>query len=158
MKIRDVIQERLSKKEVHQLISLCKKYFPLPLNVLFCHEEYLDKNKKNYLGKSFYKKLLDVRKVHELFKKAEIQEADYLAYWGGLREFHRHESDEYKKKSKPERKDNKDYINRGSGGSNRNKIRYPKKVRKTAWKRFYKLFPSLDPERKKKLNEELTSL
>lgn len=29
----------------------------------------------------------------------------------------------------------------GSGGFNRNKIRFPKKCRKTAWKRFYKLFP-----------------
>lgn len=29
----------------------------------------------------------------------------------------------------------------GSGGSNRNKVRFPKKCRKTAWKRFYKLFP-----------------
>jgi len=41
------------------------------------------------------------------------------------------------------RKDNKTEINCGSGGSNRNKIRYPKKCRKTAWKRFYKLFPHL---------------
>lgn len=31
----------------------------------------------------------------------------------------------------------------GSGGSNRNKIRFPRKCRKTAWKRFYKLFPHL---------------
>ena len=29
------------------------------------------------------------------------------------------------------------------GNSNRNKIRFPRKCRKTAWKRFYKLFPHL---------------
>jgi len=40
------------------------------------------------------------------------------------------------------RQDNKDYIN-GSGGSNCGKIRKPKKCRKTAWKRFFKLFPFL---------------
>ena len=157
MRIKETIQDKLSKREVHQLISLCKKYSPLPLHILQAHEDLLDKNKKNYLGKSFYKKLLDVRKIHSFFQKAGVLESDYLQYWGFLREFYRNESNEYKKKTKPERKDNKDYINYGSSGSNRNKIRYPKKVRKTAWKRFYRLFPSLDPEREKKLNEELTS-
>jgi hypothetical protein len=41
-----------------------------------------------------------------------------------------------------ESRDNKDVLV-GSSGDNCNKIRYPKKVRKTAWKRFYKLFPHL---------------
>lgn len=52
-----------------------------------------------------------------------------------------------KMKSKPiqSRRDNKD-VRVGSGGSNRSKVRFPKKVRKTAWKRFYKLFPHLKPE------------
>jgi hypothetical protein len=43
---------------------------------------------------------------------------------------------------KPERKDNKD-VRVGSGGGSSSSIRYPKKVRKTAWKRFHKLFPNL---------------
>ena len=158
MRIKNTIEERLSRKEVHQLLSLCKKYFPIPLSMLQSHEEFLKEHKKNSLGKNFYKKLLDTRKVHDLFKKAEIQEADYLPYWGILREFHRHEAEDYRKQSKPERKDNKTYLNRGNGCSNANKVRYPKKARKTAWKRFYRLFPSLDPERNKKLNEELTTL
>lgn len=52
-----------------------------------------------------------------------------------------------KMKSSPikPRRDNKD-VKVGSGGSNKNKIRYPKKCRKTAWKRFYKLFPHLKPD------------
>ena len=50
---------------------------------------------------------------------------------------------------KPPRKDNKDYINYGSGHNGGTSIRYPKKGRKTAWKRFYKLFPKL---KKKKEN------
>ena len=41
-----------------------------------------------------------------------------------------------------EGRDNKD-VRVGSGGENKNSIRYPKKCRKTAWKRFYKLFPHL---------------
>lgn len=44
------------------------------------------------------------------------------------------------------RKKDQPDIKIGSGGSNRNKIRYPKKCRKTAWKRFYKLFPHLKKE------------
>jgi len=157
MKVDQIIQERLSRKEVHKLLSMCKKYFPIPLHVLSDQEDFIKEHKKNFLGKNYYKKLLDTRFIHDLFKKANIEEKEYLPFWGTLREFHRDENSKYTARSKPERKDNKDYLNRGNGCSNRNKIRYPKKVRKTAWKRFYRLFPSLDPERNKKLNEELTS-
>lgn len=46
-----------------------------------------------------------------------------------------------------ETRDNKDRVVFGKQNrSNRSKIRYPRKVRKTAWKRFYKLFPHLKPE------------
>lgn len=48
----------------------------------------------------------------------------------------------YHKRPIKEGRDNKDVLV-GSGGDNQNKIRYPKKCRKTAWKRFYKLFPQL---------------
>jgi hypothetical protein len=44
-----------------------------------------------------------------------------------------------------ETRDNKDQIVYKGGHSNPNKIRYPRKARKTAWKRFYKLFPHLKP-------------
>jgi hypothetical protein len=156
MIVKDVIREKLSKKELHQLLSLCKKYYPLPFHVLKGQEDYLKNNKKNSLGIYCYKKLLDVRKIHTLYQKAGVVEADYLAHWTTERTVQRIKHDEYNRGLKPERKDNKTYLNRGNGCSNANKIRYPKKVRKTAWKRFYKLFPSLDPEREKKLNEELT--
>jgi hypothetical protein len=48
--------------------------------------------------------------------------------------------------AKPERKDNKTYTNKGNGWGGRGMIRYPSKKRKTAWKRFYKLFPHLKPK------------
>lgn len=56
----------------------------------------------------------------------------------------------YKKGPRRERKDNKNTINYGTGNSNRNTIRYPKKCRKTAWKRFYKLFPNLKENKETK--------
>jgi len=53
----------------------------------------------------------------------------------------------YSKMPKNIRQDNKTYVNTStSPSSSYPKIRYPKKVRKTAWKRFYKLFPHLKPE------------
>jgi hypothetical protein len=156
MKVDDIIREKLTKKEVHKLLSLCKMYFPLPLHILEGQEEYLESNKKNALGNNCFKKLVDIRKIHTLYQKAGVDESNYLAHWTVQRSIHKIESDKYNAFLKPERKDNKTYINRGSGHSNRNPTRYPKKVRKTAWKRFYRLFPSLDPEREKKLNEELT--
>lgn len=42
------------------------------------------------------------------------------------------------------RRDNKE-MRVGSGGRNRNSIRFPSKKRKHAWKNFYKLFPKLKP-------------
>jgi hypothetical protein len=156
MAVRDVIREKLSKKDLHQLLSLCKKYYPLPLRILEGQEDYLKSHKKNALGNDSYKKLLQVRKIHSLYQKAGVTEGDYLAHWTTERTVQRIKHAEYNQALKPERKDNKTYLNRGSGGSNANTVRYPKKVRKTAWKRFYRLFPSLDPEREKKLNEELT--
>lgn len=63
--------------------------------------------------------------------------------------FYGREKVNYNTMPRPEYKDNKTYINHGTGhGSNANRIRFPKKNRKTAWKRFYKLFPSLNPENK----------
>lgn len=153
--VRDIISEKLSKKEIHQLLSLCRKYYPLPLHVLEGQEEYLKKHKKNSLGPKCYKKLLEIRKVHSLYQKAGLSEGDYISHWGTERTVQRSIHAEYNKGLKPERKDNKTYLNRGNGDA-RSSIRYPKKVRKTAWKRFYRLFPSLDPERNKKLNEDLT--
>lgn len=50
------------------------------------------------------------------------------------------------KMPKPDRRDNKHTYSHGTGnGFNRNRVRYPRKCRKAAWKRFYKLFPHLKP-------------
>lgn len=63
-----------------------------------------------------------------------------------------HYNSKYKYMPKPLRQDNKTYLNKGARySSNANKIRYPKKCRKTAWKRFYKLFPHLKPKEENEL-------
>jgi len=56
------------------------------------------------------------------------------------------ERQKYNKMPKRPRQDNKDFINKGSGHPQRGWLRYPRKKRKTAWKRFYKLFPHLKPK------------
>jgi hypothetical protein len=147
MTVRDAIREKLSKKELHKLFSLCRKYYPLPLRVLEGQEEFIAKHKKDALGPGCYEKLLEIRKIHTLYQKAGATEGDYLAHWTVERSIQAVKHKEYTKTSAPERKDNKTYINKGNGGSHPSKIRYPRKVRKTAWKRFYKLFPTLNPER-----------
>jgi hypothetical protein len=127
MVVKDVIQEKLSKKELHQLLSLCTKYYPLPLHVLEGQKEYLETTKKNAMGNNYFKKLLDIKKIHALYQKAGIIEKDYLAHWTTERTVQRIKHNEYNQISKPERKDNKTYLNRGSGFSNANPVRYPKK-------------------------------
>lgn len=54
---------------------------------------------------------------------------------------HRWADPKYKSNVKPKRKDNGQALNLGSGGFNGHSVRVPSKKRKTAWKRFWKLFP-----------------
>jgi len=62
------------------------------------------------------------------------------------RDLHENRTD-YTLKPVQEGKDNKDYYSGRGGGGSRNRIRVPRKVRsKGCWKRFYKLFPHLDPK------------
>jgi len=87
--------------------------------------------------------------IFDLYKKAGLEEKDWYIHW----EVTRHDQQQLhinaNTNSKPPRQDNKTSINYGSGYSNGNTIRYPRKNRKTAWKRFYKLFPHLKPETQK---------
>ncbi len=110
-------------------------------------------NYKNSIENGFTSKKLDqVKEIHELFDTIEYTETKRQIYW--MRRFHEQGKLHmvYRKKPIRERKDNKDFYNGGGYGENRNRIRYPKKCRKTAWKRFYKLFPKLNP-----LNKQLES-
>lgn len=81
-----------------------------------------------------------------LFKELKYSNDEAREYWISIYFKKKKLSDEYKKRPIFVRKDNKTYINYGSGHHHSYTIRYPKKVRKTAWKRFYKLFPHLKKE------------
>ena len=86
----------------------------------------------------------------ELFTELKFSDRDALELWKECFVRRTNAHNVYKKRPIRIRKDNKDVINYGSGGSNSHSIRYPRKCRKTAWKRFYKLFPGLKPEENEK--------
>ncbi len=73
-----------------------------------------------------------------------------LTYWWETYSAHQKVKSSYKANHVVERSkmDNKDKVVYNGGRGNRNKIRIPKKNRKGAWKKFYKLFPHLKPKDK----------
>lgn len=104
---------------------------------------------------TLFKHFEDVEKINSPFKPkyveivtiAEELELTFDEITSRWREIYKEKFENkkiYRKRPTVIRKDNKD-IRVGSGGSNKNKIRRPRKCRKTAWKRFYKLFPHLKP-------------
>ena len=112
-----------------------------------------DKNHKPH--PEFFKNPFPIQnqEVHEamrIFSENGFSPSEAEDYWQEIRSKKWFRSITYSQKPIPVRKDNKDFINysrsRSSYCSNGNKIRYPRKVRKTAWKRFYKLFPHLMPK------------
>jgi len=95
---------------------------------------------------STYSKSLVVAKgIISTYEKAGVEEKDWAKHWEYYRLHQQEQRDGYKRMAKPPRQDNKTYMNKSPQpfADNRNKIRYPRKVRKTAWKRFYRLFPHL---------------
>lgn len=97
----------------------------------------------------FSKQHIDrVTEEYEMHKLALELDIDIYALWHQISKERKEIKDAYKAKPVSEGRDNKDvYV--GSGYPQGKTIRYPKKARKTAWKRFYKLFPKLNPENKK---------
>jgi hypothetical protein len=96
-------------------------------------------------GIKFYGKMVQMANHYlTIFKNSELlgmSDEDIVLTWIKIRE--KRHSDLYKLKPVKEGRDNKGvYV--GSGGSNRNKVRYPSKKRsKRVWRTFYKMFPRL---------------
>ena len=152
------IEEKLSRKEVRELIKLCGTYFPFPLRILLEQEKLVKETKKNRnrFGGQYLKKLKECQRIHDLFRKITSDEDDYLAHWHIIKATQSEAGREYKHNTKPERKDNKTSFNYGNHDSRGiSSVRFPSEKRKTAWKRFYRLFPSLKP--KEEINEILTT-
>lgn len=123
------------KKEQKRLHSLIGKTW-------YCGE-VAARNVSGYkfLGNSQKQHYLRILMAHKMLNDHEFTEEEKVAYWHEISRTRRESYKLYKMMPRPPRKDNKDYINYGSGGGSYSWLRYPKKVRKTAWKRFLKLFP-----------------
>ena len=133
--------ESLSKEEKRRLISLIRTYYVLPKASLASSLEFL-----KFAGGLYCRRVLGAKEIIALYEKAGAVEEDWQIHWKFYKADQVHRHHQMNRMVKPERQDNKTFINRGSGGTNANKIRFPRKARKTAWKRFYRLFPHLKPQ------------
>lgn len=81
--------------------------------------------------------------IYSISEELGMNEQETMEMWRQLKSDRFYSQRDYFLRPDKIRKDNKQTINRGSGnqGSLMDMVRFPKKSRKTAWKRFYKLFP-----------------
>jgi len=118
---------------------------------------YKNRMSYHYYDKERFKKLLeDINKfdsqshkdrvkelieIHKLSDEIGLTETEIYNLWvDQMSEFYKNQSI-YSRTPQKEGRDNKD-VHVGTGGSNRNKIRYPSKKRSIkTWKKFYNLFP-----------------
>lgn len=135
------LQSNLPKDKYKRLINLIRANSPWTSLGINTMEEY----------RSHDKKIKVAKEIVGLYNEAGIEEKQWHIHWEYNRLDQREIRKSYKSMSRPPRQDNKTYLNTSPawGSSNKNKIRYPRKARKTAWKRFYKLFPHLNPENEK---------
>ena len=149
----ELIKKKLSKKEARELLYLNKKY-AIPGVSFIVHEGRTEKYFQNLRGnlETCPKgSLCRERTEHmvrclDLYEKVSDDPKEILLHWHIAWETQREIKNSYKKMAKPPRQDNKTYINRGNGRGYLRDVRRPRKNRKTAWKRFYKLFPELKPQ------------
>jgi hypothetical protein len=124
-----------SKKIQRKLKFLCSKQSPHKIDD---YTTYLKLTEQ-------FKTLEPHNTICKIFMELKYSITDANIFWvKTYKEYNKNKID-YTTSPKIERKDNK-YVMVGSGRSNKNTIRYPSKKRKTAWKRFYKLFPFLNPK------------
>lgn len=139
MKI-DIELPNLNKKKRKRLLFLVS-------NLLSIHLPKKDDWKEEDYGKE---NVAMLKELHTLFDITNFSEEEKVNFYRTYKWVRRKEHVNYDAKPIREKKDNKDFYN-GRGGSNKNKVRYPKKCRKTAWKRFAKLFPHLVKTKKGKI-------
>jgi len=135
------LQEKLTHQQVKKLRNMTKIVHVMTAANIESITPYMEKH-----GDGKMKRQVQTAKsILALYKQAGIELKDAYLHWGHnhYEQMKRHHSMNVMPKNP--RQDNKSYINYGSGGGNGASIRRPKKVRKTAWKRFYKLFPRLKP-------------
>ena len=130
-------QRRLDYLCTTQGISYFDKDFSIRkhLDTLLSIQDLASKSRIPYRDKQ----LKDRIELLNLFIELGYSDADAYAHWVSLNWEQRRRSGEYSRKPIPVRKDNPNtYGEKFSGAGTR---RQPRKCRKTAWKRFKKLFP-----------------
>ena len=142
--VDDKINSMLNHDESRKFRTLIKSYYKMSRkNIEDCMVYY-----KN-MDKDYQKRIDDSKTIYEFYDKLDVNDKDIELHWTYYRYIQSDLHSQYKSVAKLPRQDNKSYINYGSGSGSYPTIRYPSKKRKTAWKRFYKLFPHLDPKNKK---------
>jgi hypothetical protein len=129
--------ETLSRTDKRNLLSLIRKTHFVEKKHISSYKDFDTERYNTYSS------------IHGLYEKLGLTEEMYCKHWYSHFKKQQKIHEHYNDMVKPLRKDNKTYINKGNGDSHPGKIRFPRKARKTAWKRFYKLFPALNPDNKK---------
>lgn len=148
----------LNRQNIRRLEHLLYKQFEIRDSKKQTVVEYLQgyevsvrlafENQKNSkIPKQYIEKTKERVEIFDLRIKLGISWEDFAIMWNEKVFEYKTNRAAYNKKPKLIKQDNKGYIN-GSGGGYTRDIRYPSKKRKTTWKRFYKLFPKLDPNNK----------
>ena len=139
----EIIELVLQEKLTHQQIKKLRNMIRVVHVMTEANIESLTKYANSYGGKTKHDFQI-AKNIIALYKQAEIEMTDAYLHWSHnhFEQAKRHHS--MNRMPKNPKQDNKSYISYGRGiGGNVCTIRKPKKVRKTAWKRFYKLFPKL---------------
>lgn len=136
-----VLEDKLSDKKLKHLIHLVRATSPWSTLGVQTIEKCDPTSRR--------KPLAVAKEIISLYEEAGVEEKDWEYHWEYYRLHQRELRMVYKSMARPARQDNKTYLSKQTtwGATNRNKIRYPRKVRKTAWKRFYRLFPHLKEEK-----------
>lgn len=129
------LQDKLSRDQYRKCCFLMRTQPAVTEDILISQVDTFRSTQFDYVGS------LD---IYRFLKQIGFSVDEIYSLWMINRTSHCERRLNLKAMKHPPKQDNKD-ITIGSGGSNKNKIRYPKKCRKTAWKRFYKLFPNLKP-------------
>lgn len=135
------LDEILQKFESKKLYNLIKQVRYFPVSSIQLIEE------GKYLRKQWNKDLNSAKEIYQYYQNFGILDQDDISlHWQHYKKLQFSKHQEYKQMAKNPRQDNKDFINYGNHDGRAGRIRYPRKCRKTAWKRFYKLFPKLREE------------
>lgn len=131
------------KKVLRKLKSLVGREFYRPIQEI---EQTRDQFKNPKDLQWFNETYSEVIKAHKLFDKVGYTEDQRKEFWAKHKEEYWEKTREYNRKPEKRHVENPNTYGEKFPACRFTAIRKPRKCRKTAWKRFYKCFPSQDPE------------